>query len=154
MIPTLETLNHELLRERYAAQAAFIAAGQDSIPLLTAGLAPTNPEEIRWRAAAALVWIKDVAVIPALEQAAVGAEYELKYNCIWGLGQLADPATIPYLMAIVNADDRESPDVRYNAALALARLGQAESLRPALESTTEATYRVAHGALATARYGF
>jgi HEAT repeat protein len=154
MIPQLEQLNHESLQERYAAQATFIAAGQDSIPVLTAGLAPTYPEEIRWRSAASLVWINDVVVIPALEQAAQGAEYELKYNCIWGLGQLADPVAIPYLMAIVNADDRESPDVRYNAALALARLGQAESLRPALESTTEATYRVAHGALATARYGF
>jgi hypothetical protein len=42
--------------------------------------------------------------------------------------------------------------VRYNAALGLARLGQADTLRQSLAGTPEAVYRVAHAALAAYEY--
>ena len=152
MTPTLTDLNHDHMRVRYQTMQAFISAGQSSLPALQAALTPDHDKEIRWRAAAALAWIGDPAVIPALVQASHGAGYELKYNCIWGLGQIGDPTAIPALQAIVDADDSESPDVRYNAALALLRLGQSASLHAGLNSHAEATYRVAHAALAAAPY--
>ena len=151
MTPSIDDLNHPEMHVRYAAMQGFINAGHRAVEALCEALVP-GQEEIRWRAAATLAWIGDVSVIPALERASVGAEYELKFNCIWGLGQLADKAAIPALLAIVQADDTESPDVRYNAAQALVRLGEKAYLEASLDSENEGTYRVAHAALASARW--
>ena len=151
MTPNIEDLNHADMHVRYAAMQAFIATGSMSVPTLSAALVP-GVEEIRWRAAATLAWIGDAAAIPALERASIGAAYELKYNCIWGLGQINDAAAIPALLAIVQADETESPDVRYNAALALLRLGERAYLEGAVNSDNEGTYRVAHAALSAARW--
>ena len=151
MTPIIDDLNHADMHLRYATMQAFIAIGDSAVPALTAALAP-GIEEIRWRAAATLAWIGNAAVIPALERASIGAGYELKYNCIWGLGQLGDKAAIPALLAIVQADETESPDVRYNAALALLRLGERAYLEGAVSSDNEGTYRVAHAALAASRW--
>ena len=151
MIITVEDLNHADMVVRYATMRAFVEAGNASVAELSAALSP-DVEEIRWRAAAALAWIGDVSAIPALEHASIGAGYELKFNCIWGLGQLGDPAAIPALLAIVQADETESPDVRYNAALALLRLGERAYLEGAVSSDNEGTYRVAHAALTAAKW--
>jgi HEAT repeat protein len=151
MTPTIDDLNHPDMCIRYTAMRDFIEQGDAAIALLSAALEP-GIEEIRWRAAATLAWIGNPAVIPALEQASIGAGYELKYNCIWGLGQIGDRAAVPALLSIVQADESESPDVRYNAALALLRLGERTYLEGAVSSDNEGTYRVAHAALAAARW--
>lgn len=149
MTLTTVDLNHSDMQHRYAAMAALMQAGKSVLPDLTAALSPAHDVEIRWRAAALLGWLGDPAAIPALVQASAGAGYELKYNCIWGLGQIGDKACLPALLAIVQANDSESPDVRYNAALALVRLGEVDYLRRAVSSDNEGTYRVAHAALTT-----
>ena len=151
MTPTIDDLNHADMHIRYATMQAFIEAGSRAVPALSAALVP-GIEEIRWRATATLAWIRDASAIPALEQASIGAGYELKYNCIWGLGQIGDKAAIPALLTIVQADETESPDVRYNAALALLRLGERAYLEGAVSSENEGTYRVAHAALAASRW--
>ena len=148
MTPTIDDLNHPDMQRRYETMSALMQAGKAVLPDLTAALSPTNDVEIRWRAAALLGWLGDPAAIPALAQASEGAGYELKYNCIWGLGQIGDKASLPALLAIVQADESESPDVRYNAAMALVRLGEVAYLRQAMNSDNEGTYRVAHAALA------
>lgn len=151
MTPSINDLNHANMRLRYATMQAFIAAGDAAVAILLDALEP-GIEEIRWRAAATLAWMGDATVIPNLERASIGAEYELKYNCIWGLGQIGDKAAIPALLTIVQADESESPDVRYNAALALLRLGERAYLEGAITSDNEGTYRVAHAALAASRW--
>jgi HEAT repeat protein len=151
MTPAIEDLNHADMSKRYAAMQAFIAQGHAAVVELSAALKP-GIEEIRWRAAAALAWIGNPAAIPAMVEASIGAEYELKYNCIWGLGQISDKAAIPALLALVQADETESPDVRYNAALALLRLGERAYLEGAVSSDNEGTYRVAYAALAAASW--
>ena len=151
MTPTINDLNHPDMHIRYATMQGFIEAGGRAVPALSAALVP-GIEEIRWRAAATLAWIGDASAIPALEQASIGAGYELKYNCIWGLGQIGDKAAIRALLTIVQADETESPDVRYNAALALLRLGERAYLEGAVSSENEGTYRVAHAALAASRW--
>ncbi len=151
MTPAIDDLNHAEMHIRYATMQAYIEAGSAAVAALSDALAP-GIEEIRWRAAATLAWIGDPAAIPAMERASIGAGYELKFNCIWGLGQIGDKAAIPALLAIVQADETESPDVRYNAALALLRLGERGYLEGAVSSDNEGTYRVAHAALAASRW--
>lgn len=151
MTLSVNAFNDAEMSVRYATMQAYIEAGRESVETLSAALMPGN-EEIRWRAAATLAWIGDAAAIPALVEASAGAEYELKFNCIWGLGQMGNPAAIPALLAIVQADETESPDVRYNAAQALVRLGEKAYLESSLDSENEGTYRVAHAALASARW--
>ncbi|MCA0458422.1 MAG: HEAT repeat domain-containing protein [Chloroflexi bacterium] len=148
----ISSLNDPEIQVRYAAMQAFIKSGASALPDLTPALESSNDEEMRWRAAAALAWIGDSSAIPAIVQASAGADYALKYNGIWGLGQIGDRAAIPALLDIVQADETESPDVRYNAALALLRLGERAYLESAVNSDNEGTYRVAHAALATARW--
>jgi HEAT repeat protein len=147
----INDLNSAEMYVRYKTMQSFIEVGDTAVERLTAALVP-GIEEIRWRAAATLAWIGNPKAIPAIEQASIGAGYELKYNCIWGLGQIGDQAAIPALLNIVQADESESPDVRYNAALALLRLGERAYLEGAVSSDNEGTYRVAHAALAAARW--
>ena len=151
MTPNIYDLNNSEMHIRYATMQEFIGIGDAAVAALSAALVP-GIEEIRWRAAATLAWIGDAAAIPALERASIGAGYELKYNCIWGLGQIGDKAAVPALLEIVQADETESPDVRYNAALALLRLGERAYLEGAVSSENEGTYRVAHAALAASRW--
>jgi len=149
--PDINDLNNAQMHVRYTAMQAYIEAGDGPVEALKTALLP-GIEEIRWRAAATLAWIGNPNAIPAIEQASIGAGYELKYNCIWGLGQIGDKAAIPALLSIVQADESESPDVRYNAALALLRLGERAYLEGAVSSDNEGTYRVAYAALAAARW--
>ncbi|MEZ4669438.1 MAG: HEAT repeat domain-containing protein [Anaerolineae bacterium] len=149
MTPVIVDLNHPDMQRRYETMSALLQSGSAVVPELTAALSPAHDVEIRWRAAAILGWLGDLTAIPALVEASEGAGYELKYNCIWGLGQIGDKAALPALLTIVQADENESPDVRYNAALALVRLGEVDYLRQAVSSENEGTYRVAHAALAT-----
>ena len=151
-MPPISSLNDSEIQVRYAAMQAFIKSGSSSLADLTAALEPTNVEEMRWRAAAALAWIGDPSAIPAIVQASVGADYALKYNCIWGLGQISDRAAIPALLSIVQADETESPDIRYNAAMSLLRLGERAYLEGAVDSDNEGTYRVARAALSAANW--
>ncbi len=151
MTPSVDDFNDAEMHVRYAAMQTFIDMGEAALPALTAALAP-GEEEIRWRAAATLGWMGDSQAIPAIEKASIGADYALKFNCIWGLGQIGDKAAVPALLNIVQADESESPDVRYNAALALLRLGERDYLEQAAFSDNEGTYRVAQAALAAARW--
>ena len=151
MTAAITDLNHADMHIRYETMRDFIEAGDSGVADLCAALEP-GIEEIRWRAAATLAWIGNPAAIPAIVRASNGAGYELKYNCIWGLGQIGDKAAVPALLAIVQADESESPDVRYNAALALLRLGEREYLEGAVNSDNEGTYRVANAALAAAKW--
>ncbi len=151
MTPAINDLNHDDMHIRYETMRDFIEAGDRVVAELCAALEP-GVEEIRWRAAASLAWIGNPTAIPAIERASIGAGYELKYNCIWGLGQIGDKAAVPALLAIVQADESESPDVRYNAALALLRLGERDYLEGAVNSDNEGTYRVANAALAAAKW--
>ncbi len=148
----IRSLNDTELQVRYAAMQAFIKTGSSSLPDLTTALEPTQDEEMRWRAAATLAWVGDAAAIPAIVRASAGADYALKYNCIWGLGQIGDRAAVPALLEIVQADETESPDIRYNAALSLLRLGDRAYLEGAVDSDNEGTYRVARAALAAAKW--
>jgi len=151
MTPNIYDLNNAEMHIRYATMQEFIGIGDAAVAALSAALVP-GIEVIRWRAAATLAWIGNPNAIPAMVQASIGAEYELKYNCIWGLGQIGDKAAVPALLEIVQADETESPDVRYNAALALLRLGERAYLEGAVSSDNEGTYRVAHAALAASRW--
>lgn len=150
-LPSIEDLNHAEMFIRYQTMQAYINVGDAAVETLTAALEP-GVEEIQWRAAATLAWIDNPKAIPAIEQASIGADYALKYNCIWGLGQIGNQAAIPALLNIVQADESESPDVRYNAALALLRLGERAYLEGAVNSDNEGTYRVAHAALSAAKW--
>lgn len=149
---SISNLNDTQIQVRYAAMQAFIKTGHAALDDLTTALEPTHDEETRWRAAATLAWIGDAAAIPAIVRASAGADYALKYNCIWGLGQIADKAAVPALLAIVQADETELPDVRYNAALSLLRLGERAYLEDSVDSDNEGTYRVARAALAAAAW--
>ncbi|MBI1277896.1 MAG: hypothetical protein GC179_07190 [Anaerolineaceae bacterium] len=151
MTPAIEDLNHAEMTIRYETMQAYVEIGHAAVEALTAALGPED-EEIRWRAAAALAWIGNSAAIAAIERASIGADYALKYNCIWGLGQIGDKAAVPALLNIVQADESESPDVRYNAALALLRLGERAYLEGAVNSDNEGTYRVANAALAASKW--
>ncbi|MBL8163669.1 MAG: HEAT repeat domain-containing protein [Anaerolineae bacterium] len=148
---TADDLNHPELQTRIEAAAAFRAQGSAALPELVSALSNAQ-EEVRWRAAATIGYLGDPAGIPALVAAGHGAAYELKINCVWGLGQIGSAQAIPALVEIIHAGDGESPDIRYDAALALLRLGHAAELHQALHSESEATYRVAHAALAAAPY--
>lgn len=148
----IRNLNDTEIQVRYAAMQAFIKTGSSALPDLAAALEPTQDEEMRWRAAATLAWVSDAAAIPAIVRASAGADYALKYNCIWGLGQIGDRAAVLALLEIVQADETESPDIRYNAALSLLRLGERAYLEGAVDSENEGTYRVARAALAAAKW--
>ncbi len=151
MTPVANHLNNAEMHIRYQTMQDFVAVGDAVVEELIAALVPAI-EETQWRAAATLAWIGNPKAIPAIEQASIGADYALKFNCIWGLGQIGDKAAVPALLNIVQADENESPDIRYNAALALLRLGERAYLEGAVDSDNEGTYRVAHAALSAARW--
>ncbi len=151
MTYTTNDLGHPNLQIRIEAAAAFRAQGRNALPSLITAL--DSPEdESRFRAAATLGYIGDPAAIPPLVETGRGAGYEVKLNCVWALGQIGDAQAIPPLLEIVHAEDSESPDIRYAAALALVRLGRTEELHRALENASEPTYRVAHAALSASRF--
>jgi bilin biosynthesis protein len=147
----VENLNHPNLRQRLEAAAHLMKGGAAALePLIDA----LNHEqvEVRWRAAAVLGWIGDPRAIPPLVKRGIGEGYEVKFNITWALGQIGDASVIQPLLDIVHGAESESPDIRYNAALALARLGQADTLRQSLIGSPEPVYRVAHAALAAYEY--
>jgi HEAT repeat protein len=151
MLPAVEDLNHTQTRVRIETADAFMQTGTTALPTLLAAL--EHPAlEVRWRAAAAAGWIGSPEAIPAIIQLCHDNVYESQFNCTWALGQIGDSAAIPYLLDVLHGGEEIVPDIRYNAALALARLGSTEVLRDALKDTSHPTYRVAHAALGAARY--
>lgn len=147
----IEPLGNTDLRICLETARDLMDAGDSSLDVLIAELDHANME-VRWRAAAALGWIGDPRAIPALVRRGMGEGYEVKFNIVWALGQIGDMSAVTPLLEIVHAGDGESPDIRYSAALALARLGQADTLRQSLVGSPEAVYRVAHAALAAYEY--
>jgi len=147
--PSIEDLNHPDLRVRIETAQALIEA--DALTEIIAAFDHAELE-IRWRAAAAAGRIGMKEAVPGLVALSRGAVYEIKFNCMWALGQIGEVSVIPYLLDILHADEEESPDIRYNAALALARLGQSGVLQEALNDASHPAYRVAHAALGAARY--
>ena len=102
MTPVVNNLYNDEMRVRYQTMQTFIEAGDASVEALEAALEP-GIEEIRWRAAATLAWVGNPKMIPAIERASIGADYALKFNCIWGLGQIGDKAAVPALLTIVQS---------------------------------------------------
>lgn len=151
MTPSIEDLNHPETRVRIETAQAFIKEGIASLPVLIAAFENPDPE-IRWRAAAAAGWIGATSAVTALVKLSRDVLYETQFNAMWALGQIGDTSVVPYLLEILHADETESPDIRYNAALALARLGSLEALQAASLDATHVAYRVAHSALGAARY--
>ncbi len=148
-MPSIEDLNHPDLRVRIESAEMLIKAGA-----LTEIISAFNHAEleVRWRAAAAAGRMGMKEAIPGLVELSRGAVYEIKFNCIWALGHIGESNVIPYLLEILHAGDDESPDIRYNAALALARLGHSSALQDALSDAAHPAHRVAHAALGAARY--
>ncbi len=151
MSPNIEDLNHSDVRVRIMTAQQFIEAGDVAIPALTAALEHPSAE-VRWRAAAAAGYTQNAAVIPALLKLNQTDLYETQFNCTWALGNLGDPRALPMLLELLNGAETPSPDIRYNAALALARLGQMGALREAAQNPTHLAYRVARTALVAANY--
>ncbi len=109
--------------------------------------------EVRWRAVVALGWLGDKRAIDVLAALLPEAPYEIKINVVWALGQIGDTRAVETLLALIHAEDALDPDVAYNAALALLRLGQPDPLRHNLERASgEYAFRVAHAALASWKY--
>lgn len=151
MTYTTTDLGHPDLKIRIEAAAAFRTQGKDALPALIAALDGTE-DESRFRAAATLGYIGDADAITPLVEFGRDAGYEVKLNCVWALGQIGDAKAIPPLLEIIHAETSESPDIRYEAALALVRLGRTQELQAALENSSEPTYRVAHAALCASRF--
>lgn len=151
MTYTSNDLGNPNLQIRIETAATLRAQGNAALPTLIAALDGTE-DESRFRAAATLGYIGNPAAIPPLVETGRGAGYEVKLNCVWALGQIGDAQAIPPLLEIVHAENSESPDIRYAAALALVRLGRTEELQQALENSSEPTYRVAYAALCAARF--
>jgi HEAT repeat protein len=145
-------LNDPDTQARIQAAAELRACGEAALRPLADALTPGLPEEMRWRAAAALGWMGDPRSLDALIGQLDGAEYELKFNLVWALGQLGSPDAIPALRDVVWMEGEKEHDIRYVAALSLARLGQADLLRASLDTEHEQVYRIVHAALETAKY--
>ena len=144
----VENLHHPHLRTRLETAQKLIQSGKAALPILLSAFA--HPEvEVRWRAAALTGWIGDAGAIPALVDLSDGAGYEIKLNCVWALGQIGHASAVPPLLNIFHADENESPDIRYAAALALLRLGQRDILRQAQTNSAASIQRVAASVLAT-----
>ena len=151
MANPIDYLNDSDLWVRLEASKALVLSGLDAEAALNEAISRLDIET-QWRAAAILGIVKAVDSIPALVKLSDGAGYEVKLNCVWSLGEIGDENGVAPLMAIVNAGEDESPDIRYAAALALIRLGQSAALEARLQDTTGLAYRVVHAALITARF--
>lgn len=147
----LERLNDTDTRARIEAMAAFYGGGDAALTALLTGLAHPSLES-RWRSAAALGWMHDDRAIDALAAVFAHEGYEVTINAAWALGEIGSPAAVEVLLQVVHAGDHIFADVRYVAALALARMGQSDRLRDSLSDKPEAVYRVAHAALAAYHY--
>jgi HEAT repeat protein len=147
----IEQLDDPNPRKRHEAVNDLLSNGAAAFSPLVEAL---NHEdvEIRWRAVTVLGWMGDPRAISPLVKRAVGEGYEAKVNIVWALGQIGDASAVSPLLEIVHAGETELPDIRYTAALALARLGQAGALRESLVGSPESVYRVANAALAAYEY--
>jgi HEAT repeat protein len=145
-------LNDPDTQARIQAAAELRACGEAALLPLANAITPGHPEEMRWRTAAALGWMGDPRSLAALIGQLDGAEYELKFNLVWALGQIGSPDAIPALRDVVWMEGEKEHDIRYVAALSLARLGRADLLRASLDTDHEQVYRIVHAALETARY--
>ncbi|MCB9457877.1 MAG: HEAT repeat domain-containing protein [Anaerolineaceae bacterium] len=143
-------LNHVEPLRRWQAMVALREGGAAAVPALVVALRHAEVE-VRWRAAVLLGWVGDASAIEPLS-ALLGEGYEVKINAVWALGQVADTAAQPWLLDTLRNAGENEPDIRYVAALALARQHQLTALEDALRSDDLPVYRVAHAALAAAAY--
>lgn len=147
---SIENLHAPELPVRLHTGSALAAAG--ALDVLIAALRH-DELEVRWRAVVALGWLGDARAIEALTGLLPGAPYEIKINAVWALGQIGDARAVETLLALIHAEDALDPDVAYNAALALLRLGKPDMLRHDLERAPgDSAFRVAHAALASWNY--
>jgi HEAT repeat protein len=150
MTPHIADLHHAEMQVRLETAAALLAERAYE-PLVTALAHADN--EVRWRAAALLGWLGDPRAIPALLATLPDGSYEVKFNAVWALGQIAAETVFEPLTGLVDAAGDHDPDVRYVGALALLRLGQVETVRRILAARQQDfAYQLAHGALASYPY--
>lgn len=146
------TLIHDLnapdLPVRLRAVGALAAAGSAALDGLLAALEHSDLE-VRWRAVVALGWIGDGRAVEPLADLLRASPYEVKINVVWALGQIGDARAVSRLLDSLHAHTGHDPDVAYNAALALLRLGVTDPLRNALDSPHEDDFCIAHAALAS-----
>lgn len=147
----VEDLNAPELPVRLKAVGAFAAAGTPALDTLIAALKHADLE-VRWRAVVALGWIGDARAVEPLADLLWVSPYEIKINVVWALGQIGDVRAAALLLHAIHAEDVQDPDVAYNAALALLRLGVVDALQHELDSPRETVFRVAHAAFASRSY--
>ncbi|MBI5666899.1 MAG: HEAT repeat domain-containing protein [Chloroflexi bacterium] len=147
----VEDLNDPELPVRLQAVGAFAAAGTPVFDTLVAALHHAELE-VRWRAVVALGWIGDARAVEPLARLLRSSPYEIRINVVWALGQIGDERAVNLLLDALHTDDAPDPDVAYNAALALLRLGAVDPLQHVLDSPQEYAFRAAHAALASRSY--
>ena len=147
---SIEDLYAAELPTRLQTFSALAAAG--ALDTLLAALRH-DELEVRWRAVVALGWLGDARAVEALAGLLPGAPYEIKINAVWALGQIGDQRAVDTLLTLIHAEDAFDPDVAYNAALALLRLGVPAPLQQNVaQATGDYAFRVAHAALASWNY--
>ena len=94
------------------------------VPPLVESLAEANPD-IQLYAAWALGELRDARAVEALSKLTEGQDTNVRKMAIFSLGLIQDPRAIPPLQTTLNDPH---PDIRWNSALALARLGDRAGL--------------------------
>lgn len=147
------SLNSPDVAERLAADCALIEAG--AVEALLALLNdPASANEARWRAAADLGDIGDVAALDALTAAVTDPSWDVRASAIWALGRLRDPRAFEALCAVV---ENPTPDEQnsYVAAMGLLQIDReraVEALRHASASANPRIRSWGHSALALLKY--
>jgi hypothetical protein len=128
----------DLKLRRYLALVLANSGHPGAAAALRDGLADADPQ-VRLFCAWGLANGGDAAALADLRRLATDPDAGIRKVALFGLGQLKDAAAAPLLVAAL-ADNEE--DMRWNAALALARLGRNEGaavLRDLLERSAFAT---------------
>jgi HEAT repeat protein len=125
----LFTTSEDLWVRRYLALVLGHVADREAVPLLVTGAADED-EQVRIYSLWALGAIADPAGLPTLAAAVTDTDPGIRKTAAYALGAFGDqPAAAESLRSLV---DDPVADVRWNAALALARLGSRDGL-PVLE---------------------
>lgn len=149
----ISSLNSSDVAERLAADCALIEAGAVE-PLLVVLNDAASANEARWRAAADLGDIGDVAALDALTAAVTNPSWDVRASAIWALGRLRDPQAFEALCTIV---ENPTPDEQnsYVAAMGLLQIDReraVEALRHASASANPRIRSWGHSALALLKY--
>ena len=112
---------------RYLGMVLGQLGDRRATPLLLEGLNDRDVDN-RIYALMALGELRDPASIPRIAQAAAGDEdKDVRATAYYTLGALGDQAAVPF---VVKGLSEETPDVRWNAAIALAQLGDKRAAGP------------------------